>query len=66
MSDHRAPVEHSLAGFGAFGLNVCKHILNNLVQASQRSVDRSRFATLPLRALDDVGLTVADRDALLR
>jgi hypothetical protein len=66
MVHSRASLEHSTVGFGVFSFNVCKQILNSLVQASQRSVDRSRFASLPLRALDDVGLTIAERDALLR
>lgn len=66
MTNHRHSFESTLSGLGARGLAVCKQILNGLVEASNRSFDRSRFAELPLRALDDVGLTIADRDALLR
>jgi hypothetical protein len=65
MSASRHSIENSLAGIGALGLTVCKQILNGVVEASNRSVVRSRFAALNLRALDDIGLTVAERDDLL-
>ena len=55
---------------GAFGGNglarvgaVCKQILNGLAEMAQRSAERSRFAQLPRRYLDDVGMTIAERDA---
>jgi hypothetical protein len=66
MTHPRGPAEHSVTKSGFLGLGLCKHILNSVAEASHRSFDRSRFANLPLRALDDVGLTIADRDALLR
>jgi hypothetical protein len=66
MTSNRHTIENSLSGIGALGLGVCKQILNRLVEASHRSLDRSRFADLQLRALDDIGLTIAERDALLR
>jgi hypothetical protein len=66
MMKSRYKVENSLASFGSFGLSVCKQILNGVVEASHRSLDRSRFADLQLRALDDIGLTIAERDSMLR
>ena len=53
------------ANVGRFG-SVCKQILNNLAEQAQRSAERSRFAQLPRRYLDDVGMTIAERDAQLR
>jgi hypothetical protein len=46
----------------AFG----KWILNSLSAVSAAAVDRSRFAALPRRYLDDVGMTVGERTAALR
>ena len=34
-------------------------------ERAQAAVDRSRLAALPLRYLDDVGMTVGDRAAVL-
>lgn len=51
-----------LIGLGA----LCKQILNHLREMADRSADRSRFAALPARYLEDIGMTVAERDALLR
>ena len=50
------------ASFGRIG-SVCKQILNNLAEQARRSAERSRFAQLPRRYLDDVGMTIAERDA---
>jgi hypothetical protein len=62
--------ENSLNVFASVGLGrlsaICKQILNNLVERANRSVDRGRFAALPLRQLDDIGMTIAERDAQLR
>jgi hypothetical protein len=66
MMKSRSRIENQLANVGSFGLSVCKQILNGVVEASHRSLDRSRFADLQLRALDDIGLTIAERDAMLR
>ncbi len=49
-------------GLGRLGA-VCKQILNSLVEMAERSAERSRFAQLPRRYLDDVGMTIAERDA---
>ncbi len=42
-----------------------KRILNELAERADAAVDRSRLAALPQRYLDDVGMTVADRAAIL-
>jgi hypothetical protein len=66
MMKSRSRNENPVASVSSFGLSVCKQILNGVVEASHRSLDRSRFADLQLRALDDIGLTIAERDAMLR
>ena len=60
---HSAASSHSLVG--RIG-SVCKQILNNLAEQAHRSAERSRFGQLPRRYLDDVGMTIAERDAQLR
>ncbi|HLW90084.1 MAG TPA: hypothetical protein VKS78_02125 [Roseiarcus sp.] len=57
--------DNPLTGLSALGVNVCKQILNGLSAASNRSIVRSRFASLDRRALEDIGLTIAERDDLL-
>jgi hypothetical protein len=42
-----------------------KGFLNRLSERAQAAVDRSRLAALPLRHLDDVGMTVGERAAIL-
>ena len=42
-----------------------KGILNQLAERFEAAVDRSRLAALPLRYLDDVGMTVGERAAIL-
>ena len=42
-----------------------QHILTRVANAARRAADRSRFAALPRRYLDDVGMTFADLDAAL-
>jgi hypothetical protein len=66
MSNLRQQNETSLASFGGLGRSVCKQILNRFTEASNRAHVRSRFADLQLRDLDDIGLTIAERDAMLR
>jgi hypothetical protein len=65
MIHPRHSIENSVARAGALGVSICKQILNSLIEASNRSVTRGRFAELSLRALDDIGLTIAERDDLL-
>jgi hypothetical protein len=55
---------HSHADFGvSSAIGFVKRILNQLAEAA---VDRSRLAALPPRYLDDVGMTVGERAAILR
>jgi hypothetical protein len=63
---------NSAASSNSFGANVgrigsaCVQILNLLADHAHRSAERSRFAQLPRRYLDDVGMTIAERDAQIR
>ena len=66
MINQRQSTENTVSGLGLLSLTVCKQILNRLATASARAHVRSRFADLQLRDLDDIGLTIAERDALLR
>ena len=57
---------HSRANFGvSSAAEFVKRILNQLAERANAAVDRSRFAALPLRYLDDVGMTVGERAAIL-
>ncbi len=42
-----------------------KRILNQLADRAQAAVDRSRLAALAPRHLDDIGMTVGERAAIL-
>jgi hypothetical protein len=42
-----------------------RRILNQLAECAEAGVDRSRLAALPPRYLDDVGMTVGERAAIL-
>jgi len=53
------------SGLGRIGA-VCKQILNELSALAQRPAEHRRLAALSPRMLDDIGMTVAERDALLR
>ena len=44
---------------------VCKQILNDVAGLAGRPVERRRLAALTPRLLDDIGMSVAERDALL-
>lgn len=46
-------------------LRVGKRILNGIAAAARAAAERSRFAALPARYLDDVGMTEAERAAAL-
>ena len=61
---HSAPPSHDF-GFAAI-VPTSKWILNGLRELAATAADRSRFASLPRRYLDDVGITVAERAATLR
>jgi hypothetical protein len=57
---------HSHADFGVSSvIGVVKRILNQLGERAEAAVDRSRLAALPSRYLDDVGMTVGERAAIL-
>jgi len=51
-------------GFSAV-IRICKQILNAVAERATVAADRSRFAALPARYLDDIGMTVAERAAVL-
>ena len=56
----------SQAEFGvSWAVAVVKGILNQLAEHAEAAIDRSRLAALPLRYLDDVGMTVGERVAIL-
>jgi hypothetical protein len=46
-------------------VTVLKGFLNQLAERAEVAVDRSRFAALPLRYLEDVGVTASERAAIL-
>jgi hypothetical protein len=57
---------HSHTDFGfSRGLKVSKQIVNAIVSRATSAADRSRFAALPDRYLDDAGLTAGERAAAL-
>ncbi len=57
---------HSHADLGvSWAVGLVKRILNELAERADAAVDRSRLAALPRRYLDDIGMTVADRAAIL-
>jgi hypothetical protein len=49
------------ARFGRVGA-ICKQILNAATVMANHSAERLRYAALSVRELDDIGLTVAERD----
>jgi len=57
---------HSYADFGVSSvIGLVKRILNQIAEGAKAAVDRSRLAALPPRYLDDVGMTVGERAAIL-
>lgn len=53
---------HSQPVFGFSGaLRIGKHILNAVTERAAVAADRSRFAALPPRYLEDVGMTAGER-----
>jgi hypothetical protein len=51
-------------GLGRVGV-ICKQILNAATGMANHSAERLRYAALSVRELDDIGLTVAERDRQL-
>jgi hypothetical protein len=57
---------HSHADFGvSWAAAQMKRILNHLREHADAAIDRTRFAALSPRALADVGVTAAERNAIL-
>ena len=66
MTASSTNLPHSRADFGvSWAVAALKGILNQSAERAEAAVDRSRLAALPLRYLDDVGMTVAERAAIL-
>ena len=62
MTASTTNLAHSHADFGVSrSVGFVKRILNQLTERAEAAVDRSRLAALPLRYLDDVGMTVGER-----
>jgi hypothetical protein len=57
---------HHNVEFGLSGaMRVCKLILNAVVERARVAADQSEFAALPAHLLDDIGITAAERAAIL-
>jgi hypothetical protein len=66
MGAHLAEFTHPTADLGfSWVVRVSKQILNSIAASAASSADRSQFAALPARYLDDVGLTEGERAAAL-
>jgi hypothetical protein len=66
MSAYFAGLGNVHTDFGFSGaIRICKQILNAVSERATVAADRSRFAALPARYLDDVGLTAAERASAL-
>jgi hypothetical protein len=46
-------------------VKVCKRILNIMAERAAAAAERSRFAALSARQLEDIGITAAERAAIL-
>ncbi len=67
LSAHSRHSHHSFDGASIRRIgSACQHLLNIVAEAATRASERSRYAALPRRYLDDVGMTIAERDAALR
>jgi hypothetical protein len=66
-SAHFHQIHHPFDGSGIRRIgSACQHLLNLVAEAATRASERSRYAALPRRYLEDVGMTIAERDAALR
>ncbi len=66
MGAYAAGSTHHGFEFGASGVvRVGKRILNAIAERASVAADRSQFAALPARYLDDIGMTAAKRAAIL-
>ena len=66
MSGYVVGTGDSSSGIAFFGgLRMGKQFLNAIAARAADAADRSRFAALPPRYLDDVGMTAAERVRVL-
>ena len=66
MDAHLLGPTHTNNNFSrSSGLGIGKQILNAIAERAAVAADRSRFAVLPERYLDDAGLTAGERVAAL-
>ncbi len=66
MGGYAAGSIHHGFELGASGVvRVGKRILNAIAERASVAADRSQFAALPARYLDDIGMTAANRAAIL-
>ena len=66
MRAYLAGSAHHHFDFGLSGaLRVGKQILDAVAERARIAADRSRFAALPPRYLDDIGITAAERAQIL-
>jgi hypothetical protein len=66
MTASTTNLAHSHADFGVSAvIGFVKRILNQLGERAEAAIDRGRLAALPSRYLDDVGMTVGERAAIL-
>jgi hypothetical protein len=66
MTASTTNLAHSHADFGvSSAIGLMKRILNQLAERYEAAIDRSRLAALPRRYLDDVGMTVGERAAII-
>jgi hypothetical protein len=66
MGAYAVGSDHSHPDFGFFGaIRLGKQILYAVAERAAKAADRSRFAALPMRYLDDAGMTAGERAAAL-
>jgi hypothetical protein len=66
MGAHIATSTHPTADFGfSWAVRVSKLFLNAIAASAASAADRSQFAALPARYLEDVGMTEGERAAAL-
>ena len=66
MGANLAGFTHPTVDFGfSWAVRVSKQILKAIAASAASAADRSQFAALPVRYLEDVGLTEGERAAAL-
>jgi hypothetical protein len=67
INPHSGNSQQSFDGEGIRRIgSACQYLLNIVAEGATRAAERSRYAALSRRYLDDVGMTIAERDAALR